>query len=205
MDSCKISYKSYINSFAKEIENSSVLDVGCGRGDYTEIFCHSGNRVIGLDVADWRNKNSDSNFNFIIYKGDVLPFGDKEFDVVVSFDVIEHIDDDFSFVREVRRVLKDEGKILIATPNRTRLSNMLYKLVGKPIKYPYTLSESGNLGKLVHIREYTNKELVNLFRMAGFKDIKVDNFWFGLRGFINIGINNPPIKSLSQYLFLRND
>ncbi|HEY5587880.1 MAG TPA: class I SAM-dependent methyltransferase [Candidatus Paceibacterota bacterium] len=204
-DKCMVAYEKYILEFAMEVSNSKVLDIGCGNGNYTKIFNINNNEVYGVDINDFRTDQFKNDFKFLQYDGSRLPFNDGYFEVIVSFDVIEHVEDDENFVREIRRVLKKNGKLLIATPNRNRFSNLLYKFIGKPIKYPLTLSDDGILGKLIHIREYTNKELHNLFFRCGFDDIIVDNFWVGLRGEVNLGVNRFFIKSISQYLFLKNN
>ncbi len=201
-DKCMIAYENYIRNFADKIANSKVLDIGCGTGNYTSLFSHNKNKVSGADIEDRRSNKYTKTFSFTKYDGKILPFDNGTFDIVVSFDVIEHVEDDILFTKEIGRVLRENGKILIGTPNRNRLSNVLYKLIGKPIKYPYTISEGGELGKLVHIREYTEFELTKLFNEGEIKNTKIIYFWFGLRGFIDKGIKFPLIPFLSQYLFI---
>lgn len=208
-DKCMISYKKYIENFASNISNSIILDIGCGNGNYTEIFCKNDNIVHGVDINDFRFETIKNKFYFKLYNGKELPYENNYFDCIVSFDVIEHVEDDNNFVKEIFRVIKKDdknnilGKILIATPNKYRLSNRLYKLIGKPIIYPLIISDNGQLGKLIHIREYTKEELNKLFLNNGFSNYIIENYWFGLRGKINVGINKFFIKNISQYLFLR--
>ncbi len=197
-----MAYAYYIKNLANSLKNSNILDVGCGLGNYTKLFSVNNNKVTGIDILDYREKKLREYFKFIKYDGRKMPFGDNKFDVVVNFDVIEHIKDDLNFMKEIRRVIKKDGKLFIATPNRDRLANLLFTLVGKPKKFPLVVQESGIGGKSVHEREYTGKELVLLVKKVGFKNLHLDYFWFGLRGKINLGTKRFFIKELCQYLFL---
>lgn len=191
IDRCEKYFLKYLNSFASKLHGKKILDIGCGNGDHTVIFCRNKNKVVGLDITDLRFEEYKKNFKFIKSTGHKLPFKNNYFDVVISLDVIEHVKNDNYFVREIYRVLKSDGKILIATPNRDRLSNILLKLMGKPIKYPYLIGNSKKFGKMIHVREYLESELYDLFQKHNFKKISVKKFWFGLRGFLNIGVTKP--------------
>jgi SAM-dependent methyltransferase len=122
----------------------------------------------------------------------VIYFKDESFDAVVSFDVIEHVQDDLKFLSEIRRVLKRGGELLLETPNRNRLSLKLKSLV-KPIKYPMILGPN-----CIHLREYTKEELEEKLMIVGFKNIRIRGVWLGLRGRFEMGITKFP-KKLEKY------
>lgn len=204
VDRAAIAYACYIKEFADTIRGSKILDVGCGLGNYTKLFSVNNNEVTGIDIIDFRDKECSKYFHFIKYDGKLMPFKDEAFDVVTSLDVIEHVKDDLNFVKEIRRVQRKNGKLLIATPNRDRLVNALLQLVGKPPVFPMIVQEEGIGGKSIHYREYTGVELLDLFLKVGFKDIYIDYFWFGFRGVVNLGIPRFCINSLCNFLFLRN-
>lgn len=204
IDRCSKAYEDYIRRYSKTIKNSRVLDVGCGLGNYTSLFSESKNEVFGLDVGDFRLPKFSDSFEFVKYDGEKMPFPDKHFDVIVSFDVIEHVKNDLQFVKEIKRIIKPKGKILIATPNRTRLAAFLLGLIRKKYVFPFVGQKTGFCGKSVHFREYTARELKSLFAKAGFDKVDIKCFWFGIRGKTDIGIKHVPIKSLCQYLFLSN-
>jgi len=191
----------YIKRKSLENIDRKILDVGCGKGDYTYFFGRR-NKVIGVDLQNVV-KEKYRNFNFQIADATSLPFQDNTFDVVISFDVIEHIENDKKMVAEAYRVLKSGGKIFFGTPNKTRLSHFLLRLIGKPVKYPLNLGESDKLGKIIHIREYTAEELRKVMKKSGFRDIKVIPFWFGLT-FLKYGLIDPPkfLQKYCHYLFV---
>jgi 2-polyprenyl-3-methyl-5-hydroxy-6-metoxy-1,4-benzoquinol methylase len=201
VDSFALSYEKYIYNYAQSIKKSRILDVGCGYGNYTRFFSINENSVTGLDIQDIRVKKFRPYFKFVKYNGKIFPFQKETFDVITSFDVIEHVQDDMLFIKEIKRVLKPKGKILIATPNRQRLVNHILAILGKHPTYPIL----GKTKEVIHFREYTDTELLSLFLKQEFNHLWIDHFWFGLRTKINLGISYPLIRSLCQMLFLRND
>lgn len=201
-----------IKSFSQELQHYlyqqsirysglKILDLGCGKGDYTYLFGRK-NKVIGIDLQKVVQKKYK---NFIFKKADAtnLPFRMNYFDMVISFDVIEHIKNDKQFVREAFRVLKYGGKILFGTPNKNRIVNRILCFIGQPRHYPYFLGVDPDLGIISHIREYNHQELYELIYKNNFKHIKVTPFWFGLT-FLPFGLKfiPKPLQQFSQYLFI---
>lgn len=101
-----------------------VLDLGCGSGYGAASLAGVAESVVAVDVsgeavgfASERYKASNLSYEKIDERGP-LPFSDGQFDVVLSFQVIEHVSDDAAYVREARRVLNAGGVMIIVTPNR---------------------------------------------------------------------------------------
>ena len=93
----------------------SLLDIGTGNGEIAKYLSEYFN-VVSVDVVDQRVVQDG--FKFVQVDGEELPFADKSFDVVVSNHVIEHVAKADLHLSEIRRVLKDEGIVYLATPNR---------------------------------------------------------------------------------------
>lgn len=202
-DRCAIAYGKFIEDISKTIKNSKILDIGCGNGNYTQYFCRNNNKVIGIDIEDFRKKEFSENFEFVKYNGKRIPFKDNFFDCIISWDVIEHVEDDKLFVEEIKRVLRKGRVVFLGIPNKNRLSNILRKIIGKSVTYPLLIAENRDLGRLIHIREYTSSELKKLFENFGFKNVNIKSFWLGLRGKVNLGFDFIFLNSLKQYLFLK--
>jgi SAM-dependent methyltransferase len=122
-----------------------LLEVGCGEGRGIEYLTPHISRYSAIDkiesaVLDLKKRYPTG--NFISGNLPPLPYPDAAFDSVVSFQVIEHIQDDGKFLREIHRVLRPGGVVLVTTPNR-----------------PMSLSRNP-----WHIREYTAAELTDLAR-----------------------------------------
>jgi len=90
-----------------------LLDIGCGDKPYLDIIRPNVKRYIGLEHKDTPHKNPQID----IY-GDAcsLPFKDCSFDTVVSFQVMEHISEPDTMIKEIFRVLKNGGYIISTTP-----------------------------------------------------------------------------------------
>ena len=115
----------FIARFANEnLREKTVLELGCGNGERTELF-YDISQMIGIDIMNSVSKDRNHKFVFLLADATRLPFIDNIFDAVVSFDVIEHVDADKIFVNEAFRVSKNNGYLIIGTPNRIRLSNRL--------------------------------------------------------------------------------
>jgi SAM-dependent methyltransferase len=115
---------------------------------------------VGLDVDEATVEKASLRYGsarcgFRHFAGDRTPFDACVFDIVVSFQVIEHVRDDGKFVTEVHRVLKPGGRFLVTTPNKT------HRL--KPGERPWNP---------FHVREYCPDELRTLLE-AGFACVDV--------------------------------
>jgi ubiquinone/menaquinone biosynthesis C-methylase UbiE len=98
-----------------------VLEIGSGRGALLRQLLQEGLRVQGVEINQDRIDESRRLFGDLpITKvdGPALPFADASFDVVLSFDVFEHIPDSDAHLREVQRVLAPGGRYLLQTPNK---------------------------------------------------------------------------------------
>jgi len=184
--SCKTAVKSYIGKYAQNVKDAKILDVGCGDGEYSSLFCRNKNEVIGLDLKNMV-KPEYKGFKFVKGNAEDLSFPSETFDLIISFDVLEHITNDRQAIEKMHRVLRKGGKVFLETPNKERLSYWLLALVGKKRNYPLKLGDD-----CIHLREYTRQELREKFKKGGFKEIKILPFWVGLRGgWFDLGITKP--------------
>jgi SAM-dependent methyltransferase len=131
-----------------------VLDVGVGEGYGLRLLAESHRSVVGVDVDPATvfhaaRQPSPGSSSFLLTGGCELPFPADAFDAIVSFQVVEHIESDQSFVGELARVLRPEGVALLTTPNRAlRLA---------PGQRPWNR---------FHRREYAHSELRSLLTCA---------------------------------------
>lgn len=108
----------------------SVLDYGCGRGESLEIFGKAGYRVTGVDVDPECVKLS-SKFGTarILEQPDepVVQFGEKSFDVVICFHVLEHVDNPKRILSNLARIARKN--VLVAVPNLRYLNSLFARHV----------------------------------------------------------------------------
>lgn len=135
---------------AAELVSGDVLEIGTGMGYGVDVIAPSAKSFTTIDknVPEFENK-LPANAKFCHMVVPPLDFADESFDYVVSFQVIEHIEQDAEFVREVSRVLRPGGKLIVSTPNA-----------------PMSLTRNP-----WHVREYKADELEALLKV-GFSSVE---------------------------------
>ena len=102
---------------AAEIVSGRVLEIGTGMGYGIKVVAPSAKEFITIDKSEAYAETLPENTSFRQMVAPPLQFEDESFDYVISFQVIEHIENDAEFVREVSRVLRKGGKFIVSTPN----------------------------------------------------------------------------------------
>jgi len=115
-----ITQRPLINSFLEKEQGGKMLDCGCGLGMYQKKMRQMSPQVWAMDIQEnnlkyCRRQKLITNTGI---RGDTsfLPFAAGAFDVVLCSEVIEHISDDRQAVRELARVLKPGGRLIISVP-----------------------------------------------------------------------------------------
>ncbi len=90
-----------------------LLDVGCGSKPYQNLFLNV-DRYIGLEFD--KPESRAANYADFFYDGNHFPFNDASYDVVLSNQVLEHVFNPDEFLKEILRILKPEGKLLLSVP-----------------------------------------------------------------------------------------
>lgn len=128
------------------VEGKSVLDIACGTGYGLGLLRSKAKFVTGVDIDAEAAKEAlgecGDNASVLLGNGLGLPFADAQFDVITSFETLEHLHERSSFLAELWRVLKPGGALVLSTPN----ANYSRPVNGKPAN-PF------------HIHEYTPEEL----------------------------------------------
>jgi ubiquinone/menaquinone biosynthesis C-methylase UbiE len=100
-------------------EGKTVLDLACGDGYGSKILAEKARKVCGVDNDPnlLRQVPSLRNADFVLADARSIPYADNNFDVVVSFETIEHFTEQKQFLDEICRVLKPGGFAIISTPD----------------------------------------------------------------------------------------
>ncbi|MFH1978390.1 MAG: methyltransferase domain-containing protein [Candidatus Aenigmatarchaeota archaeon] len=137
-----------------------VLEIGSGHSNY--ILKDS----IKIDV-----KKAD----FVWNLNDGLPFPSKSIDNIIACEIIEHMNSPHDFVKEISRVLKKEGNLILTTPNIACLKNRLKLLFGKfPINvamadfYRFWYPGDPSIAQSAHYSDYSIPIVVEALRREGF-------------------------------------
>jgi SAM-dependent methyltransferase len=110
---------------AGECADLDVLEAGCGEGYGADLIARVARRVVGVDYDELTVEHVRSSYPRVdVRHGNLaaLPLPDASVDVVVNFQVIEHLWDQPQFIAECARVLRPSGLLMISTPNRITFS-----------------------------------------------------------------------------------
>jgi len=144
-----------------------LLDIGCGDGSFSSRFLAAGYSVYGLDLTEDQVLLARSRGVQAIRHelgSGPIPYDDGTCDIVLAGEVIEHLVDTSSFLKEVHRILKSGGCAILTTPNLASFENRLRLLFGiYPIWVEYKLE--GGQG---HVRAYTPSVLKRQLQDHGF-------------------------------------
>jgi 2-polyprenyl-3-methyl-5-hydroxy-6-metoxy-1,4-benzoquinol methylase len=161
-----------------ELETGAkLLDAGCGLGDFTQAFKEVGIDAIGLDRE-------------VDFETERFPFK-EQFDVVFSKSVIEHLWKPDNFIKEIKRVLKPNGKVVIMTPDWQSQMRIFYN--------DYT-----------HVHPYDKDSLRDLLEIYNFKEIETEKFYqlpilwkYPLLKIISRILRIFPVKGINNNKFIR--
>ncbi len=137
------------------VAGKQVADIACGTGYGTQMLSEGGARSVrGMDISEdavafCKSHNNAVNVTYTVADAEMLTeCADAEFDVVISFETIEHLPNAEAYLVEMARILRPGGVFLVSTPDR-RISSVMHCFRGRPTN-PF------------HLREYTEAELHNL-------------------------------------------
>jgi 2-polyprenyl-6-hydroxyphenyl methylase/3-demethylubiquinone-9 3-methyltransferase len=117
------------------LEGKTALDVGCAAGLLTEPLARLGAKVTGIDAAPElieiaRGHAAAMGLEIDYHAGDVQDL-ERQFDLITSMEVIEHVADPAAFVGALARRLAPDGLLILSTPNQTSLSRLMMITVGE--------------------------------------------------------------------------
>ncbi|MDP8261814.1 MAG: class I SAM-dependent methyltransferase [Candidatus Ancaeobacter aquaticus] len=156
----------------------NVLDIGCGSGLLAASIKNNVNNVVGVDLSFSMLKHTlEKNIPCCLANidGIHLSFKDKCFDLVFAGEIIEHLYDTSFFLREIKRVLKESGILILTTPNLASLGRRLMLLVGKNPLIESSLDIDSENIPAGHIRYFVKSALEKLLIKSGFEIIKISS------------------------------
>jgi SAM-dependent methyltransferase len=148
----------------------TFFENGCGVGMYVKKLVPLTGKVIGLEYDQEQAMMALEQGDKILRgAGENLPFDDEQFDVILSHEVIEHVQDDAKAIKEMVRTLKPGGRIVLFCPNRWYPVEThgvywrgQYKFGNKPFVNYLPRAIRDKLAP--HVNVYTRRDLHNLFK-----------------------------------------
>ena len=173
----------------------SVLDVGCGMGFFLMEMKNKGYHVDGLDISKYAANLASEKLNTSIFSGDLTnaSLESKQFDIVTFWDVLEHLYNPVESLKEVSRIIKNNGVLVIETLNISCFTAKILKEKW-PLYYPP-----------YHLYYYNYRSISRLLENTGFRIIKsfpVQTYIKSFSGYRALRyFHYPVIRELAGLLF----
>jgi len=166
-------------------KNALVLDVGCNNGLIgREIIKLSQASIDGIDINEEALKEAGKSYRKVfrrdLYKSK-FEIETEKYDYIIFSDILEHLPRPDAVLRDAKKYLKDDGKIIISLPNVARFEIRLDLLFGNFDYNPGILSED-------HLRFFTKKSAQKLIRNCGYEieNIVPTGLGYKLKMFTNL-------------------
>ena len=177
----------------------TLLDVGCAGGLLMKEMTRHGWQVVGVDLSESATSFARERLGLEVTTGTLMEanFADKQFDAIVMKDVLEHVPSPVNVLTEARRILKDDGALIVHVPTDDstvyrRMENLRWWVLTKAMsKDPYRRGEFNP----PHLYCFTNRTLNKYARRTGFEVYDESREHFDIR---------KPISSADGDLTLRN-
>ena len=160
------------------------LDCGCAEGGYTQALVEWGaDRAVGIDpdperIAAARRDNRNASLVEYHACSESFPFPAGTFDGVLLNEVLEHVSDEATTLREARRVLRRSGRLVVMSPNRWfPFEGHGMEVAGRKFGFPIPLLPwlpSSFSSRFMAARNYWPRQLIGIVRNAGFAIEQVD-------------------------------
>lgn len=159
-----------------------MLDVGCASSFMLDLLGKKSKKRIGLDFDVEKlikAKSRFSNIQYVCGSGVELPFKDKSVEIITFFEVLEHVDNEQRFIKEIHRVLKPDGVIMLSVPNRGAvefldIDNIVFTPILWVLKKLGFFKDVSNY-YLRHHRHYSIENIENSFNSL----FKIEKIYYG--------------------------
>lgn len=170
-------YLDLLKLLSGQLKNARARILDIGASPYHVMYClkQLGFDIYGVDLdtnilKGFQRKNGLKVIKHNIENGR-YPFPDNEFDLVILTEIFEHLAvDPLRALKEVRRILKPNGLLILSTPNLYTLHKIIMFLFGRSFNNVLEeLEKIEKTGYLGHIREYSSREIKMILNSCGFE------------------------------------
>jgi 2-polyprenyl-3-methyl-5-hydroxy-6-metoxy-1,4-benzoquinol methylase len=208
----------------KHLKGKKLLDAGCGNGWLSLALVQEGYHIASLDVSKHSIQETRYGFRLSNLDGHVIvqasitdiPFENDSFDSIICINVLEHVKNVAKTLRELNRILKCTGHLIIMVPNSTTFGRIydsfLYRYLpaeaifrkSRRVMFKLTDIEAMILDKEVpigHEQKFSFKHITTLLTKNNFRIVSFRNFRFlgpYLRSLTNL-LGIPPVSLLERF------
>lgn len=135
-------------AFNVSIKGHKILDVGCGTGSYITALtkkkreCYGVDPLLAISLAEAHKKAKEEKAKIFLCGavGEFLPYKSQTFDIVLCLSTLQHVGDQKKTLREIRRVLQSNGKLLISIPTTRNIHTFFKEVVPKHFTAGFTIT-----------------------------------------------------------------
>ena len=157
--------------------NGKILDIGCGNGTFLSFMKDIGWRTFGTEISQKAVDNALKN-GHNVFLGNISDanYSDEYFDVVTLNNVLEHIPEPVRLLKEIYRILKPGGELIICVPNFSSFSRKIFNKYWDALVIPE------------HLHHFTSESLKRLAEVSGFNNIFIKGIfrkilWYNLKAY----------------------
>ncbi len=155
--------KDLLKSIKKYIKSGRILDIGCACGFFLNVAKQDGWETHGVEISRYLSGYAREKFGLNVFTGELekANFSERYFDVVTMFDLLSHLQSPTTTLKEVHRVLRDGGLLMMKCGNKGRLKT----------------KRKGEIswGSPDHLYHFSEKNISELLEKSGFKIVKMYN------------------------------
>lgn len=157
-----------------DLKVGNVLDIGCGVGDYLNYCKSKGWNIAGVEPDADARKISENKLNVnILRPNDLSQIPDNSFDVVTMWHVLEHVENLHEEIRQLERIVKNGGRLVIALPNHNSFDAQFYGEFWAAYDVPR------------HLMHFSKECIKNIFKSTSFelkniKGMKWDSYYISI-------------------------
>ncbi len=141
---------------------ATILDIGCGTGEFLNLFKANNWNVFGIEPNKAAREHAINKKGLEVFdEAYIDKFSEKQFDVITMWHVLEHVSDLKAQINNIKRVLKDEGLLIIAVPNSDSFDAQLYRQYWAAYDVPR------------HLYHFTKKSVNELLEKNDFELLKI--------------------------------
>jgi len=183
-------WKRRIKNVTKWKKEGNLLDIGTGIGQFLAVARPGFSEVSGTEISDSAVEIARTSYSLAILKGKIedISFGNKKFDNITIFHVLEHVDNPKKVIEKCHGLMTENAILFIAVPNDVASLKVRTKLFLKKFGFYKSIGKSG-LNKLIldgtlgelHLSHFTQVVLKKFLETEGFKvrELSLDPYYAG--------------------------
>lgn len=159
----KINLKHKFRLASRDLPVGKLLDIGCGVGDFLHVAENKGWQCTGVEPSEEAREIARQRIKGdLLYSEDLEQLPDQSFDLITMWHVLEHVDDLKWQVAQLQRLIKPNGRIVIAVPNYRSYDGRFYNAYWAAYDVPR------------HLNHFNKTVLTKIFKTSGLSLVSMD-------------------------------